>query len=346
MTATSNRRPRRSSSAAKNRGSTSGVSASTSDLRREDSSRDHVDVAPRVRRLDARLEHRLDQAVALRRAHAGLQPPKHAAEADEADAVATLEVAGRERRCGSHRLLEHAPVGAAHIGEAVDEEHDVGVALGVALVDDEPLPTGGCAPVDRAHAVAGHEVADVRVLDAVALAPRDLAARERLRLHRREESAQRDRARVRLEADATSSSVSPRSRAGTRRARARSTSPELVDAPASCSAGRTASSRSSPAREPQAASRARRRRPPCLAGARAGARRDPRTAARADGHDCLDLAPLERPLGVERELGLDARVAARAFPTTSTSANGAATIASSGRRSASAPTMPIAASAA
>ena len=171
------------------RGSTSGVSARTRAAGREDPRRNHVDVAPRVGRLHSRLEHRLDEAVALRRAHPRLQPAQHAAEADEPDAVTMLEVPGRERRGGANRVFEHAPIRAAHVREAVDEEHDVCVPLGMALVDDEPLVACGGPPVDRSDPVARHEVPDVRVLDAVALRPRDLTAGERLRLHRRQETA-------------------------------------------------------------------------------------------------------------------------------------------------------------
>ena len=74
-------RARRSSSAATNRGSTQGRQRDDERLRREDPRREEVDVAPRVRRLDARLEHRLDQPVALCRhpypaGASGGSPPK------------------------------------------------------------------------------------------------------------------------------------------------------------------------------------------------------------------------------------------------------------------------------
>ena len=175
------------------------------------------------------------------------------------------------------------------------------------FVDDEPLPTGGCAPVDRPHSVAGHEVADVGVLDAVSLAPRDLAAREGLRLQRRQESAQRDRAGVGLEAEGFRRACLP-GHEPERVAGAHADVSRLVDAP-----GRA------PKDERQAT---------LLAGAEAQATRcalvdhlhagwklDHELDAihgplGADGHDRLDLAPLERPFGVEGELGLDARVAA------------------------------------
>ena len=68
----------------------------------------HVDVAPRVRGLDAGLEERLDQAIALAGAHSGLQPAEDAAEGDEPDAVAPLEVAGGERRSGADGVVERA----------------------------------------------------------------------------------------------------------------------------------------------------------------------------------------------------------------------------------------------
>ena len=72
-------------------------------------------------------------------------------------------------------VVEHAAIAVADVGEAVDEEHDVGVAFGVPLVDHEPLPASRRPPVDRAHAVSGYEVAEVGVLDPVTLRPGDLA---------------------------------------------------------------------------------------------------------------------------------------------------------------------------
>src|SRR6185312_2688913 len=96
-------------------------------------------------------------------------------------------------------IVEDAAIVVANVGEAVDEEDDVGVPLGMALVHHQPLPTGRRPPVDRADAVAGDEVANVRVFDAVALRSRDLAAGERLRLDRRQQSAERERLRVRLQ---------------------------------------------------------------------------------------------------------------------------------------------------
>ena len=68
------------------------------------------------------------------------------------------------------------------------------------LVHDEALPPGRRAPVDRADAVARNEVADIGVLDALAFRARDLAACERLRLERCEEALNGYRARIRLEA--------------------------------------------------------------------------------------------------------------------------------------------------
>ncbi len=191
--------PRRSSSAVMNRWSTRGVSPMTSDLGGKDAGRDEVDVTPRVGGRDACLQHRLDESVALGRSHAGMEPAEHAAEPDETDAVAPFQVARRERGRRSDGVLESAASVPAHVPEAVDEEHDVCVAFGVALVDDEPLPASGGAPVDRANTIARDEVANVGVLHAFPLYPRDLASGECLRLERCEDGMQRDRARVRLQ---------------------------------------------------------------------------------------------------------------------------------------------------
>ena len=145
------------------------------------------------------LDHRLDQPVALRRPHTRVQPTEHASEADEPDPVAALEVAGR-KRCGrAHGLLEDAHAARADVREAVEEEHDVRVPLRMSLVHDQPLPPRRGAPVDRADPVSGDEVADVRVLDAVALHARHLASGERLRLERGEQRLKRRLCRVRLQ---------------------------------------------------------------------------------------------------------------------------------------------------
>ena len=70
----------------------------------------------------------------------------------------------------------------------------------MAFIDYEGSAARGGAPVDRAHAVAGYEVADIRVFHPVSLRSRDLAPGEGLRLHRREEPTESDRPWVRLEA--------------------------------------------------------------------------------------------------------------------------------------------------
>ena len=155
-------------------------------LRRKDAGRDDVHVAPRVRRLDAGLEQRLHEPEPLGRPHRRLQPTEDAAEGDETDPIAPLEIARRQRGGCAHRVVERAPVVPTDVQEAVDEDDDVGIPLGMPVVHDERAhPTRGCAPVDRAQPVARDEVTDVGVLDPLPLHTGDLAAREYLRLARR-----------------------------------------------------------------------------------------------------------------------------------------------------------------
>jgi hypothetical protein len=101
-----------------------------------------------------------------------------------------------------------------------------------ALVHDEPLPAGGRPPVDRTDAIPGDEVADVRVLDPVALDARDLATRERLRLDGRKDAPERDLARVRLQLVASGHACFPHDEPE-RVACADHDLTELEDAPAS-----------------------------------------------------------------------------------------------------------------
>ena len=99
-------RARRSSSAAIERSSSSGVTAITSAFGGSVRAGNDVDVLPGVAELDAGLEQRVDQAVALHEAAARLEPAEDAAEGDEPDPVAALEVAAGERRRGPHGALE------------------------------------------------------------------------------------------------------------------------------------------------------------------------------------------------------------------------------------------------
>ena len=195
-----------------------------------------------------------------------------------------------------------------------------------------------------AHPIAGDEVADVGVLDAFALHPRDLAARERLRLERRQESVERDRARVRLQAVGAPRACLPgdepeRVAGADRRRLPRSKTPQRVQRrPSWSSAPRRREGAGCAFALPSTTS--------IPAGARGGARADRRIAPRGRCTVASISLPLERAVGFESELDRDARARCRARADARRSANGAAMTASSGRRSASAPTRPTAASAA
>ena len=83
---------------------------------------------------------------------------------------------GGERRGGPHVLVERAARLAAEVDEAVDQDDDVRVPLGMPLVDDEGLTPRRRAPVDRATRSPADEVAEVGVLDPVAGMAGDLVA--------------------------------------------------------------------------------------------------------------------------------------------------------------------------
>ena len=78
----------------------------------------------------------------------------------------------------------------ACLGERVDEQDHVGVALGMALVHPHLAAARGRAPVHALQRVAGRPRPHVRELDPFALAARDLAAREHLRLARLQDPSQ------------------------------------------------------------------------------------------------------------------------------------------------------------
>src|SRR5439155_17329077 len=93
----------------------------------------------------------------LRRTGRRQEPVEGAAERDEAHAVLLPEVASRERGGASKRIVERACARLTELREGVEEDDDVGVPLGVVLVDPElPAPRAG-TPVDAAGAVARHE---------------------------------------------------------------------------------------------------------------------------------------------------------------------------------------------
>ena len=167
-------------------------------LRRQRAGRNDVDVLPGVAELDAGLEQRVDQAVSLDETAAGLEPTEDAAECDEPDAVAALEVPAGERCCCSHRAFECAVcfVASPGLGEAVQEEDDVGIPVGVSLVDDQLAAASTGSPVDRAKPIAGHEAAGIGELEPLGTNTGDEVTRRELCVKRCHEALQEFRARV------------------------------------------------------------------------------------------------------------------------------------------------------
>ena len=82
-----------------------------------------------------------------------------------------------ERRRRAHGEVERARRAAPHLGEAVEEEHDVHVPLRVLLVDPQLAAAGARPPVDPPHAVAERERPEVGELEC----PRPSCARARRR---------------------------------------------------------------------------------------------------------------------------------------------------------------------
>src|SRR4029077_5334326 len=126
----------------------------------------------------------------------GRSPGRAPAEADEADPVLPLEVEVRECRGSANGAVVRAPPVRAHLSERVEEEDDVGVALGGLLVDREPPAQPARAPVDAPDPVPGLPRAEIRELDPLAAHARHLIAREDLGLERRHEGAKRLFARI------------------------------------------------------------------------------------------------------------------------------------------------------
>src|SRR5205085_4320164 len=115
------------------------------------------------------------------------------------DPVLLAQVARRERRRGTERLVERALGLRGRLGERVDEQDHVGVPLRMVLVHPELAATGARTPVHAPHAVAGNEGPEIGELDPFAALARDVVAAEDVRLRGLQEPAQLLLARVRLQ---------------------------------------------------------------------------------------------------------------------------------------------------
>ena len=119
---------------------------------------------------------RLRDALVLRAPRRRPHPVDEPAIGDEADAVLAREVRRRQRRRRAGAEVERGPRRAAHLGERVEHQHHVGVALPVPLRHVERAQTQGGAPVHLSHAIAGRERTDVAGLDALTERGRDVVA--------------------------------------------------------------------------------------------------------------------------------------------------------------------------
>src|SRR5205814_9158107 len=140
------------------------------------------DLLPGVAERDLGVQQRLDDPVPLHQPGAGTEPVEDASEVDEPDPIFLEEVALRERGRGADRLVERSAVTSACVDETVQEEAQVGVPLGVELVDPELAAPGAHAPVDPSDPVARDEFTQVGGLEPLALGTRDAVAGEELRL--------------------------------------------------------------------------------------------------------------------------------------------------------------------
>src|ERR1019366_1596931 len=92
-----------------------------------------------------------------------------AAETDDADPVAVAKPRRGERRRPPHHLFEGARTRGSRMGESVEEEDDVDVALGMALIDPEIATAGGGPPVHVPDPIPGDVGTNVGELDALPL---------------------------------------------------------------------------------------------------------------------------------------------------------------------------------
>src|SRR5262249_18452209 len=149
-----------------------------------------LQILPGVAQHELRVEQRLGDPVELSHPRARRQPAQDAAEGDEADAVASPDVAGGEGRGRADGQVERARGPSPRVREGVEEEDDVGVALWMPLVYPKRAAPGADAPVDVADGVAVCERTQVGELDPGASPARDLVAREDLRLSRSKHRAE------------------------------------------------------------------------------------------------------------------------------------------------------------
>src|SRR5438105_5841074 len=115
------------------------------------------------------MEQRLGDAVQLVAAALRWEPRRGGAVADESDRVSTPKMSLGERQGGGGGAVEHVRRRPVRRREGVEEEEDVGVALGVVLVDVDRPATRRRRPVAAADAVTALELAAVGELDAVAV---------------------------------------------------------------------------------------------------------------------------------------------------------------------------------
>ena len=117
------------------------------------------------------VEDGVDQPVELARAEPRHDPVEVAAEAHQPDPVLHTEVGPAQRHDRLDRHAERRVEVLADLDERVEQQHDVGAAVGVTVAHEPRAPTGADPPVDRPHPVARRPRPGLGVLDAVGPLP-------------------------------------------------------------------------------------------------------------------------------------------------------------------------------
>jgi hypothetical protein len=138
-------------------------------LGRQDARRDQVEVASHVAEHDGGVQERVEQALELRPAGARLHPAELAAVLDQPHAVLAGEIGGGQVGGAPHGGVDDRGAGRAHLGERVEQQDDVGVALVMMLGDVQGAVPQRRPPVHVADVIARCEGPDVAGLDPLAL---------------------------------------------------------------------------------------------------------------------------------------------------------------------------------
>ena len=158
--------------------------------RREDPARDALDGSPRVAERDLARQQCVDDPVQLRGPERGLDPVQGAAEVDEPNPIASCEMRADQRRGCANGGVERSARALPRLLERVEQDHNIGGLLGVAVGHVQSAAPGARSPVDLPRDVARLKRPSVGEFDSVAARARNVCSQKRLHPQRGDEFAE------------------------------------------------------------------------------------------------------------------------------------------------------------